>query len=159
IRATRARISAWTGGRPTVGRPESLAECSRKRRRCQRSTVSGATITRAFLHPVHTLDNQAQKSRSLRRRFGRVTLRLYTASCWRRATCSRASWRGPPQRNGESRSRWSRVLIMDRNCLLIRAERAIRSTGRGFGEGQVEELELASLRRGATLGNPVTLWV
>src|SRR5439155_25069935 len=97
---------------------------------------------RAVLHPVHTLDNQAQKSRSLRRRFGRVTLRLYTASGWRRARFSRASWRGPPQRNGESRSRWSRVLIMDRNCLLIRAERAIRSTGRGFGEGQGKGEEL-----------------
>jgi hypothetical protein len=44
-------MSALTGGRPTVGRPESLAQCSRKRRRCQRRTVSGVTITRDCLHP------------------------------------------------------------------------------------------------------------
>jgi hypothetical protein len=47
IRATRARISEWTGGRPPVGRPESLAQWSRNRRRHDRSAVSGATITRA----------------------------------------------------------------------------------------------------------------
>lgn len=30
---TRATISAWTGGRPALGRAESLVQCSRKRRR------------------------------------------------------------------------------------------------------------------------------
>jgi hypothetical protein len=34
IRVTGARMSALTGGRPTVGRPERLVQCSRKRRRC-----------------------------------------------------------------------------------------------------------------------------
>ena len=46
---TRATISALTGGRPRVGRAESLAQCSRKRRRCQRRTVSGVTNTRDCL--------------------------------------------------------------------------------------------------------------
>jgi len=55
-----ARISALTGGRPTRGRPESLVPCSRKRRRCHRNTVSGATITRAALHPVQTLASQTR---------------------------------------------------------------------------------------------------
>jgi hypothetical protein len=41
-----ARISALTGGRPAVGRPESVVQWSRKRRRCHRRTVSGATMTR-----------------------------------------------------------------------------------------------------------------
>jgi hypothetical protein len=65
--------SALTGGRPPVGRPESLVQCSRKRRRCQRRTVSGGhdheglpppgpdprqpdpeeTISRAKLGPGH----------------------------------------------------------------------------------------------------------
>jgi hypothetical protein len=40
-----------------MGRPESLAQCSRKRRRCHPRTVSGATMTRAALHPTHTLDS------------------------------------------------------------------------------------------------------
>ena len=38
---TRAVISAFTGGRPTMGRPEILIQYSRKRRRCQRSTPPG----------------------------------------------------------------------------------------------------------------------
>ena len=103
-RVTKALISALTGGRPPVDRSESLAQCSRKRRRCQRRTVSGATITRAALHPVHTLDRHTQKSRSPLRSFGRLAVRLYTASCWRKARFSRASWRWPPQRNGKRRS-------------------------------------------------------
>jgi hypothetical protein len=41
-----------TFGRSTVGRPESLVQCSRKRRRPHRRTVSGATITRVPLHAV-----------------------------------------------------------------------------------------------------------
>ena len=101
IRETRALISGRMGGRPAAGRPESLVQCGRKRRRCQRRTVSGATITRAALHPVHTLDRQIQKSRSRRRSFGRFAVLLYTASCWRKARFSRASWRWPPPRNGK----------------------------------------------------------
>ena len=67
-----------------------------------------------------------QKSRSPRRNLGRATVLLYTASCWRRARFSRASWRGPPQRNGQRRSRWS-VLIMEgivSGFLRVRAEMA-----------------------------------
>ena len=45
---------------------ESVAQWRRKRRRCQRSTVSGATMTRAWLQADHTLDRQTQRSRSLR---------------------------------------------------------------------------------------------
>ena len=73
IRRTSARISGLTGGRPPVGRRESLVQCSRKRRRCHRRTVSGATMTSACFQPVHTLDSPTQKSRS---------------SC--------AAWAGPP---------------------------------------------------------------
>jgi hypothetical protein len=69
-------MSALTGGRPTVGRPESFAQCSRKRRRCQRRTVSGVTITRDCLHPAQTLAKPIQKSRSVVRSLGRVVVRL-----------------------------------------------------------------------------------
>src|SRR6266550_2133394 len=54
ILLTRALIVA-TGGRPAGGRPESWVQCSRKRRRCHRRTVSGVTITRDCRHPVQTL--------------------------------------------------------------------------------------------------------
>jgi hypothetical protein len=74
IRVTRALISALTGGRPAVGRAESLVQCSQKRRRCHRRTVLGDTMTRACLQPVHTLDSATQKSRSLLRIFGRVAV-------------------------------------------------------------------------------------
>ena len=72
IRVTRARISAVTRGRPTEGRAESRAQYSRKRRRCQRRTVSGVTITSDCLQPVHTLASPTQKSRSVARSFGRA---------------------------------------------------------------------------------------
>ena len=60
---------------------------------------------RARLHPAHIRDSPTQQSRSRPRSFGRVTVRVYTASCWRRARFSRASWRWPPQRHGKTRSR------------------------------------------------------
>jgi len=102
---------AWT--ERGVGQPESLVQCSRKRRRCHRRTVAGVTITRECLHPAQTLASPTQKSRSVVRSFGRVTDLLYTASCWCRARFSRASWRWPPQRNGTSRRRWSRRVIIE----------------------------------------------
>src|SRR6266850_900915 len=76
IRLTRALIAASTGGWPAGGRPESVAQCRRKRRRCQRSTVAGATMTRACLQAGHTLDSQTQRSRSLRCSFSRFAVRL-----------------------------------------------------------------------------------
>jgi hypothetical protein len=76
----RAVISALIGGRPTRGRPESLAQCSRKRRCCHRRTVSGDTMTRACLQPAQTLASPTHKRRSVLRSLGRVTVRLYTAS-------------------------------------------------------------------------------
>ena len=102
---------AWT--ERGVGQPESLVQCSRKRRRCHRRTVAGVAITRECLHPAQTLASPTQKSRSVVRSFGRVTDLLYTASCWCRARFSRASWRWPPQRNGTSRRRWSRRVIIE----------------------------------------------
>ena len=62
IRVTRALISALTGGRPPVGRPESVVQCSRKRGRCHRRTVSGVTITRGCLQPAQTRASHTQKS-------------------------------------------------------------------------------------------------
>jgi hypothetical protein len=68
-------ISGLTGGRPPVGWPESVVQSRRKRRLRQRTTVSGVTITKAVLHPAHTLDRQTQKNRSRRRSFGRLAVR------------------------------------------------------------------------------------
>ena len=76
MRVTRAWISALTGGRPPVVRPESWVQYSRKRRRCHRRTVSGVTITRDCLHPAQTLASPTQKSRSVVRSLGRVAVRL-----------------------------------------------------------------------------------
>src|SRR5213593_4095828 len=44
-----------------MGRAESLAQYSRKRRRCHRRTVLGDTMTRACLQPAHTLESATQK--------------------------------------------------------------------------------------------------
>src|SRR5207245_8824997 len=110
---TRAVISALTGGRPPVGRPESWVQCSRKRRRCHRRSVAGDTTTSDWRHPVQTLASPTQKRRSVVRSLGRGAVLLYTASWWRKARFSRASWRWPPQRNGRSRSRWSKRVIIE----------------------------------------------
>ena len=71
-----ALIWRLMGGRPTGGRPESLVQCSRKRRRCQRRTVPGVTMTRGCFHPAQTLASPAQKRRSVLRSRGRVIVRL-----------------------------------------------------------------------------------
>ena len=73
---TRAAISALTGGRPPVGRPESWVQYSRKRRRCHRRTVSGDTMTSACLQPVQTLASPTHNRRSIVRSFGRGAARL-----------------------------------------------------------------------------------
>jgi hypothetical protein len=72
----RAVISALIGGRPTRGRPESLVQCSRKRRRCHRRTVSGDTMTRACLQPAQTLASPTHNRRSIVRSLGRGAIRL-----------------------------------------------------------------------------------
>jgi len=59
-----------------MGRAESLVQCSQKRGRCHRRTVLGDTMTRACLQSAHTLDSATQKSRSLLRTFGRVSVLL-----------------------------------------------------------------------------------
>lgn len=81
MRRTKALISASMGGRPPVGRAESVLQYLRKRRRCHRRTVSGVTITRDCFHPAQILASPTQKRRSLLRSGGRLTVRLYTASC------------------------------------------------------------------------------
>jgi hypothetical protein len=63
-------------GRPAWGRPESVAQWRRKRRRWQLRTVAGATMTRACLHAGHTLDSPTHRRRSLRRILGGVVARL-----------------------------------------------------------------------------------
>jgi len=63
-RATRALISAVTGGRHPIGRPESRVQYARKR-----------------CHRVQILASPTQKRRSVVRSRGRVAVLLYTASC------------------------------------------------------------------------------
>ena len=137
IRVTRALISALAGGRPPVGRRDSLVQCARKRRRCHRTTVSGATITMAALHPVQTLASPTHRRRSARRSRGRVTVLLYTASWWRKARFSRANCRGPPQRKREEAEQVEKCGDHGARFSSGQGRRSIAlATGRGFGEGQ-----------------------
>jgi p-cumate 2,3-dioxygenase beta subunit len=76
MRVISALISMLTEGRPPVGRPGSMVQYSRKRRRCHRRTVSGVTIRRGRLHPGHSRARAIQNTRSVRRSRGRVTVRL-----------------------------------------------------------------------------------
>jgi hypothetical protein len=74
---TSAAISALTGGRPLyLGRPERRVQYSRKRRRCQRRTVSGETMTSACRQPGQSLARPAQNRRSVVRSLGRGAVLL-----------------------------------------------------------------------------------
>jgi tetratricopeptide (TPR) repeat protein len=70
-------------------------------------------MTSGRRHPTQTLASQTQKRRSLLRSLGLAIVRLYTASCWRKARFSRARWRWLPQRTGRSRTRWIRRVIIE----------------------------------------------
>ena len=76
MRVISALISALMGGRPPVGRPESWVQYARKRRRCQRRTVSGVTMTRDCFQPAQILACPTQKKRSVLRNQGLVLVRL-----------------------------------------------------------------------------------
>ncbi|MGH7334640.1 MAG: integrase core domain-containing protein [Candidatus Rokuibacteriota bacterium] len=73
---TRVAISELMQGRPRIGRPESWAEYSRKRRRCHRRAVSGETMTRACLQLVQAPASPTQNRRSIVRSLGRGAVRL-----------------------------------------------------------------------------------
>src|SRR2546427_4598334 len=78
ILLTRALIAASTGGWPAGRRPESVAQWRRKRRRCQRSTVAGAPMTRGRPPAGPNLGNPTPKSPAPPLSFGPVTAPLYT---------------------------------------------------------------------------------
>jgi hypothetical protein len=63
----------------------------RKPSRCHLMTVSGLTMISASRQSFQSLERQTQKRRSRGRRFGRLTVRLRTRSCWRRTRISVAS--------------------------------------------------------------------
>ena len=64
--------SSATGGRPGSPDPDNFVQCSLKRLRCQRMTVSGLTKMSASFHPVQALARRLQKTRSACRTFGRL---------------------------------------------------------------------------------------
>jgi len=82
-----------------------------------------------------TVRGGAQTRRSVLHSLGRVPVLLYTANWWRKARFSRASWRWRPQRNGNSRTRWSSVLIMARDSRRIRGEDQSLGRRTGFWRG------------------------
>jgi len=100
MRGPRAWISAWTGGRPPVGRPESLVPSWPKRRRCHRTPMAGAPSTRAALNPPRPWPAGPTRGALSWRSLGRGTVLVSAASWWRQARYSRASWRCPQPRHG-----------------------------------------------------------
>src|SRR2546426_1643351 len=80
------------------------------------------------------------KRRALREIRREIKDTLQAASCCRKARFSRASWRWPPHRNGRSRSRWSRRMIIGLGLSLAHSRQINHLlTGRSFGEGQHHE--------------------
>ena len=77
------------GGGPRMVRPWSVAQCSRKRRRPHRSTVSRATITRASRHPAPDPGQPDSEEPIAPAKLGPARRPcVCTASCWRRARFS-----------------------------------------------------------------------
>jgi hypothetical protein len=60
--------------------------------RCQRSTVSGLTMSSASFHHCNRLASRTTRTRSERVKRGRLTERLRTRSCWRSRAFSMTSW-------------------------------------------------------------------
>jgi len=87
------RMRDWTstgiGGRPEP-RFEMDRQYSRKPLRCQRTTVSGCTMTRFSFHPDQSRDRKTQNVRSTEVIRGLDPFRAKVASCWRRASSTRA---------------------------------------------------------------------
>lgn len=79
--STKARIVAVTLGRPGPDGFERRTQRRRSHWRCHRSTVSGRTSTKAMRHSRHLLASRIQKSRSLSRSCGRLTVRFKAVSC------------------------------------------------------------------------------
>jgi hypothetical protein len=91
IMRTRSRICLEIGGRPGPRWLDLHRQKRRKPRRCQRTTVSGRTITKTSAQCAQTDESQAQKTLSAILRRSRLCLtRRRTTSCWRRARISRA---------------------------------------------------------------------
>ncbi len=88
-----SHISGATPGRPGLRRRLFQVQYRLNPQRCQRTTVSGFTMTRTLSQSVQILRNSTQNPRSTFESRGRFTERRRTASCCRRATFSRASSR------------------------------------------------------------------
>jgi len=89
--AARRRIAA-TVSADTGGRRDAAADLARQTRRnpcrCQRSSVSGRTLSSAARHPRARRARRMRRSRSAGVRTGRPTRRRRTTRRWRRRACS-----------------------------------------------------------------------
>ena len=84
----RSRISLLIFGRPALPTRDFQRQKSLKPLRCHFMTVSGFTTTRVDFQSGHICESQAQNSLSLRLSLGRLIVRCWTVSCWRRARFS-----------------------------------------------------------------------
>src|SRR5262249_8356151 len=105
-RSTPETVATVTGnsGRAGFGEGQRPGFCRdrtvhrrRNHSRCQRTTVSGWTNTKARRQSRHVWASPIQNSRSVERRCGRLLVRVRAASCCRRARFSRATARCPRQ--------------------------------------------------------------
>ncbi len=88
-RRMRVCTSTGMGGRPGP-RFEMDRQYSRRPLRCQRTTVSGWTMTRVSFQPDQIRESRTQKVRSASVIRGFGPFRVKAASCWRRASSTRA---------------------------------------------------------------------
>ena len=86
-----ATTSSAKGGLPGRRDLDLRLHTQRNKSRCQRSTVSGCTMTSACFYVGNLLASSTNSERSRQDRAGRFTCRASTISCWRRSMFSNTS--------------------------------------------------------------------
>jgi hypothetical protein len=129
-----SRISRSFPGRPGRLLRDRRVQYAANLFRCQRTTVSGFTMTNVSLQRDQARDKSSQKTRSALRSLGRGCCRFMIASCWRRARFSRARLERSRKAARTSASRRRIINIMAGSVGLGGLESQAFQNGRDFGE-------------------------
>jgi len=96
-----SRTSCETAGLPVCPRRTFQVQNNRKPLRCQATTVSGLTMTRADRQSAQAADNHAQKTRSANVNFGRFLAERRSTPIWCRSAMF-STWRAARERKTEN---------------------------------------------------------
>ncbi len=119
MRRMRATVSAGGGGRPGPGR-DLRHQSARKPARCQRSSVSGRTTSRAGRQVRMRPASSTRSVRSAVVMTGRLTLRCTTTSGWRKRAFSASNCPLVRRSSAPVRARWVAAGLAQRRSTRVR---------------------------------------